>query len=241
MGLRTADALLFITRSGLSIRVPKQLYPQFKSIFLRQHYLEGLTMPLPEHPTIIDIGANVGFFSLFAVSKWGGKVFAYEPVQANYEEMVNNLRANPHIPISCRHMAVSGVSGTIEIFFDHTATLAPKATACPPKHKTAKSEKVKAITLQDIFETEGLCRVDLLKMDCEGSEFSILYQSSPETLRRISQMAMEVHPNRDADNHNVNALREFLTLIGFAVQTNNRGTYLWARQNAKALGSKGTF
>ena len=72
VGLSAPSAFLFITRTGVSIRVPKQLYPEFKSIFLRQHYLEGLALPLPECPTIIDVGANVGFFSLFAASKWGG-------------------------------------------------------------------------------------------------------------------------------------------------------------------------
>ena len=143
MGFRTAEEFLFITRTGVSIRVPTQLYPEFKSIFLRQHYLEGLLLPLREHPTILDIGANVGFFSLFAASRWGG-IFAYEPVQANYEEMVNNVKANPHVTITCRRMAVSGASGTIEMFFDHTAALTTTATACPSGRKSGKAEKVKA-------------------------------------------------------------------------------------------------
>ncbi len=73
MGFLPAGELLFTTRAGVSIRVPGQLYPEFKSIFLRQHYLEGLVLPLPEQPTILDIGANVGFFSLFAASMWGGR------------------------------------------------------------------------------------------------------------------------------------------------------------------------
>ena len=130
-------------------------------------------------------------------------------------------------------MAVSGVSGDIEIFCDNTATLTTTATVCPSKHMTWKVEKVKAITLLDIFKAEGLRTVDLLKMDCEGNEFSILYQTSPETLRRINQMAIEVHDNSDADNHNAKALREFLTATGFTVRTNDNNTYLWARQNEK--------
>ena len=239
MGFRTSGVFLFVTRRGVSISVPKKLYALFKSIFLREHYLEGLVLPLPVRPTIIDVGANVGFFSLFAASKWGAEVFAYEPVQANYEEMANNVKANPHVTINCRRMAVSSVSGDIEIFFDKTATLTTTATACPSEPKTWKIEKVKAVTLLDILESEGLRTVDLLKMDCEGSEFSILYQTSPETLRRINQMAIEVHGNRDADNHNANALRAFLTATGFTVRTNENGTYLWARQDDKADRGKG--
>jgi hypothetical protein len=74
----TASEFLFITGTGVSIKVPEQLYPEFKSIFLRQHYLEGLVLPLPECPTIIDVGANVGFFSLFTASRWG-QIFAVAP------------------------------------------------------------------------------------------------------------------------------------------------------------------
>ena len=232
-GFFTGPTLFFVTRTGVSIRVPKQLYPEFKSIFLREHYLEGMVLPLAERPIIVDIGANIGFFSLFAASKWGGEVFAYEPVQANYQEMVGNVKANPNLVINCRSMAVSGISGPIEMFYDHTATLTTKAKACPPEHKTTRTERVMAVTLLEILETEGLQTVDLLKMDCEGSEFSILYQSRPETLRRISQIAMEVHPNLYDDNHNADSLRKYLTPIGFTVRANDSGTYLWAWQEGK--------
>jgi FkbM family methyltransferase len=234
VGFHTADAFLFITRSGVSIRVPKQLYPEFKSIFLREHYLDGLALRLSECQTIIDVGANVGFFSLFAASRWGAQVFAYEPVQANYDEMVNNVKANPALAINCRRMAVFGVSGTIEISYDGKTTFPTTATAIPSDRKMKRTEKVRAVTLLEILEAEGLDKVDLLKMDCEGSEFSILYESTPETLRRIDQMAIEVHPNHDADNHNANALRELLKSTGFTVRTDDRGAYLWARQREKA-------
>ena len=50
LGIYLDDPLLFITRRGISIRVPKQLYPLFKSIFMREHYMEGLAFPLPECP-----------------------------------------------------------------------------------------------------------------------------------------------------------------------------------------------
>jgi len=106
-------------------------------------------------------------------------------------------------------------------------------TACPSGLKTGETERVTAVTLPDIFEQERLRTVDLLKMDCEGSEFAILYQTNPVTLSRIGQMAIEVHPNNDAGTHNADALREFLTAAGFTVHINERGTYLWARQEDK--------
>ena len=227
MGL-SGYPLAFVTRAGVRVRVPKELYPEFKSIFLREHYLEGLSLPLPERPVVVDIGANVGFFSLFAASKWGGRVFAYEPVGANHDEMVRNVKANPDIAVKCVRAAVSGATGSAEIACGAEAfpTTAKVCTA----GGAVKTERVRAVTLLQIMEEEGLAGVDLLKMDCEGSEFSILYGSTAETLRRIGQMAIEVHPDPDDGRKNAGALSAFLLSTGFKVSTNAKGTYLWAQR-----------
>ncbi|MGA3173795.1 MAG: FkbM family methyltransferase [Syntrophorhabdales bacterium] len=220
--------LVFVTSNGVSVRVPRQLYPEFKSIFLREHYLEGLCLPLPGRPVVVDIGANVGFFTLFAASKWGGRVFSYEPVRANFDEMVRNVERNSHITVKCVQAAVSGAPGSVEIAGHRDETFPTTARVSPPGG-TTMSEKVRAVTLLQILEEEGLPWVDLLKMDCEGSEFSILYRSTPETLGRIGQMAIEVHPNRQDDESNAGALCAFLESAGFTVRTNDKGSYLWAR------------
>ena len=220
--------LAFVTRAGVRVRVPKGLYPEFKSIFLREHYLEGLGLPLGQRPVVVDIGANVGFFSLFAASRWGGRVFAYEPVGSNYDEMVKNVEANPGIAVRCVRAAVSGAPGSVEVAcgaeaFPTTAKVCAAGAA-------EKTERVRALTLLQIMEEEGLAGVDLLKMDCEGSEFSILYGSTAETLRRIGQMAIEVHPDPGDGEKNAAALSAFLASAGFSVSTNARGTYLWAQK-----------
>ncbi len=191
-GLATLP-LVFLTRGGVSVTVPDELYPEFKSIFLREHYLEGLSLPLVARPVVVDIGANVGFFTLFAASKWSARVFSYEPVGANYDEMVKNVQANAGIAVKCVRAAVSGEPGSVEIAcgpetFPTTAKVGAAGGA-------SKSETVRAVTLLQIMEEEGLAGVDLLKIDCEGSEFSILYGSTGETLRRVGQVAIEVHPD----------------------------------------------
>ena len=222
--------LTFLTRQGILVRVPRDLYPEFKSIFLREHYLEGLVLPLRVRPVIVDIGANVGFFSLFAVSKWEGRVFSYEPVGANYDEMVKSVRANPGIEVKCVRAAVSGETGWVEIFCGGEPF--PTTAKVGKGDGEVKGETVRAVTLLEIMEEEGLSVVDLLKMDCEGSEFSILYGSTGKTLERIGQMAIEVHPDPADERKNASALSAFLASAGFRVATNDRGTYLWA-QNRK--------
>jgi len=46
---------------------------------MEECYVKGLGLDIPDSPTIIDIGANAGFFSLFAASQFpGAKIFSYE-------------------------------------------------------------------------------------------------------------------------------------------------------------------
>jgi FkbM family methyltransferase len=146
--------------------------------------------------------------------------------------MIENVEANPNIDVNCRQMAVSGASGSIEIAYDPSAIFTTTASVYPADENATKTHTVIAVTLFDIFQEEGLSKIDLLKIDCEGSEFSILYQSSLATLSQISQMAIEVHPNHHEANNNADALRRFLNAAGFVVRTNDQGTYLWAWQEA---------
>ena len=74
---------------------------------------------------------------------------------------------------------------------------------------------VPLLTLDQVFAKFDLDRVGLLKLDCEGAEYEILLNSSDDTLRRISGVAIEYHLglNDGTPQH----LGEFLSKKGFDV------------------------
>ena len=49
------------------------------------------------------------------------------------------------------------------------------------------------MTIPEILDGNGPKRCDLLKMDCEGAEYDILYHCPSEVLTRIDRIALEVH------------------------------------------------
>ncbi|WP_461115706.1 FkbM family methyltransferase [Spirosoma jeollabukense] len=57
------------------------------------------------------------------------------------------------------------------------------------------------------FSDNDLQTIDLLKMDFEGSEYDILYHTAPGLIRRVRQLAIEVH-NLDDDRNNINAFNK---------------------------------
>lgn len=54
---------------------------------------------------------------------------------------------------------------------------------------------VESVTLASLLEREQLDRVDLLKLDIEGSEYEILESVPVAVLRRVRAVVMEYHPN----------------------------------------------
>lgn len=61
-GLTSKDPLIFRTWNNIIIEVPRRLLHEFKEIFMEDSYMRGMGLRLPDSPTVIDIGANAGFF-----------------------------------------------------------------------------------------------------------------------------------------------------------------------------------
>ena len=90
-----------------------------------------------------------------------------------------------------------------------------------------------ATSLEEIFYKNNLSEVHLLKMDCEGAEYPILYSAPPAILKKVKRILAEVHP-LDNETRNQNYLAEFLEGKGFNIKTtlfNNGCYYMIASQD----------
>ncbi|MCG2740378.1 MAG: FkbM family methyltransferase [Syntrophaceae bacterium] len=234
-GLKHADTLLFITRRGVRIAVPMRLLQTFKEIFMDECYLSGLGCSVPENPVILDIGANAGYFSLFALSRFdGARVFAFEPMPANFRLLERNRDLNPDRSLVCLPKAVAGASGELMLAYDAADAFTTSATVFGEVSGQRDRICVPAVTLPGILKEYALEHCDLLKMDCEGAEYDILYRCPPEVLNRIGRIALEVHRGT-GDDQNIDALEAFLRAAGFLTRQRPVGM-LWAWREEKAGG-----
>lgn len=129
--------------------------------------------------TIIDAGANVGEYALsvqeFVPSE--KKVFALEPVKNTFEKLSANTKQFTSIqPI---HAGLGKVTSNIEIFKNETESKHASLYQRNMDHWDAKlslnqSEVVKILAFEEFVQQQGLTHINLLKMDTEGHEFSIL-------------------------------------------------------------------
>lgn len=225
-GLLNLKTFIFKTRNGVIVEVPIRLLQTFKEIFMDECYLAGLEHKLAANSTIIDIGANAGYFTLFAVHLCPqAQVFSYEPIPVNYLQLQQNRDLNTTRKIKCFPLAVAGHRGEINLSFDTRDSFTTSATVF---NQTAQNEhiKVPCVSLPQVLDENSIKKCDLLKMDCEGAEYDILYNCPSVYLNRIEQIAMEVHRGKE-ENENIDALESFLNRQGFLTRRRPVGM-LWA-------------
>ena len=150
--------------------------------------------------TVIDIGANVGYFTLYALGA-GAKVFAYEPEEKNYNRLVQQVKDNAFINANgdTRRAAVASDDKGRNLYLNSENIGGHRIT-----HDAGGGvQTVPSVTLNQIIEEVG--HVDLIKMDCEGAEREIFWVATPETMAKIDRIRMEYHPLRP--------LAKFLELV----------------------------
>jgi len=230
LGLTNLDPLIFRTRNNISVEVPRRLLHEFKEIFMEECYTRGLGLKIPETPIVIDIGANVGFFSLFAASRFpGARIFSYEPVVVNYQQLMRNRKLNQNVKMSCFQKAVYSYSGKLSVSFNPGDSFTTAARVTAKGGSQEETARVPCVTLKEIFDEHHLSHCDLLKIDSEGSEYDILYNCSSEYLRRVGQMAIEVHKGTEVGK-NMASLADWLNSNTF--KTRCSGFMLWAWKQA---------
>lgn len=175
----------------------------------------------PEHriladDTIIDIGGNIGCFSLVAArAAVGGRVLVFEPDRDNFELLTRNVSLNGLTNVTAARQAVGAEPGVLRLFKAREGQL--HTTVASRVGEAGEFEEVPTVTLRQIMDRHHVSRC-FLKMNCEGAEYSILYNTPPEYLRRIDRIALEYHQVGDEDKVvSGRRLAAFLQEHGFEV------------------------
>ena len=216
----------FVTRGAeLSFDVPtRELYLVFKEIFLTDFYsIRSWIGKLPSNPVVIDVGANAGYFNMLLLSKRpDANVYAYEAIESNVQLFKKNIEMNPLLGERVRlfHRAVTGKPvETITMYKEANADNSVTASVFQDfESHNLNSVTVKAISLAQILEENKIDHIDFLKLDCEGSEYPILYESSREIWKKVKSIFLEVH-NLDADTRNFKFIKNFLEAEGYEISS----------------------
>ncbi len=205
---QTKDKLQYITRPKTKDR------DIFVEITLGNEYFID-EIKLAENSVVLDIGAQIGVFSVF-ISKKVGKIFSFEPVLGNFELLKKNIELNKlENKIKAFNFAVSAKNGKQKVF------LSENNSGGHSIYGKGKFVEAETKNLEQIFNENKIQKCDLIKMDVEGAEYDVLYSSTEETFNKIERIVFECH-EIDKKKKNPKKMIIFLESKGFKVKSKSQ-------------------
>lgn len=171
-------------------------------------YIEGKKLK-----TCVEIGANLGIVSYY-FSQHFDQVYALEPSKQHYDLLVKNTQGNGLTNVLPINKAVYIENGKFP-FGGPTNNKTMRSLHTATWQDGKPDETVETITLDKLFKDNKIEHVDLMKIDCEGSEYEILGgEGFTKVADKIDLIIGEVH---SWANRNRNQLNESLKNRGFEV------------------------
>lgn len=151
-----------------------------------------------ENSTILDLGANIGIYSISQGRRLkGGKIFAFEPNPIVFKRLKKNIAANNLFNIFAFNKAVTANTGSVQFCFSKKRTT--QGRIIENNIGDCQNYDVESVTLDDIVESENIKEVDILKIDVEGSEINVLKGGMKKALNLTKNIVLEYHSNELKD------------------------------------------
>ena len=215
--------LTFRTREGQTISIPNApgaRVPAYE-VFAEDCYdLRWFLGPLLDEPIhVLDVGAHVGTFAM-----WLGKVHptatvdCFEPSSDTFEFLRSNVAGNGLADrVHVHQKALAGEAGWAT-FEQHGAGSGHNHLAMGDTVEGAAS-RVETVTFDDVVAgARGPVR--LVKMDCEGGEYDLVYRSSPASWASVDRLVLEYHT---VEGNSWEELRSWFAEAGLHVLRDERG------------------
>jgi FkbM family methyltransferase len=188
-----------------------------KEIFY--HKLYSPFFPFYKECVVVDIGAHKGFFALYAAVNCSpqSKIICMEPASDNFTDLLKNIDLNGIKNVRAVHKGLLSKDGEMTLYLYSAANNSVFREYEGIINKEIKtSETVPAITLPQLCEQFQIEAIDFLKLDCEGSEYDILYNLDASLFEKIAVISLEFH-DLNKPEMSGHALASFLSRMGYMI------------------------
>ncbi|MFV0279715.1 MAG: FkbM family methyltransferase [Rhodoblastus sp.] len=202
----------------------------FTPQYFDSHELAYLEKRITPGFVFVDVGANVGGYSLFVAARAGAgaRILAVEPQPEIHERLVYNIRQNDFATIKTLECAVADFDGDVTMFLD-ARNRGDSSIRLVPNFDGGRLT-VRARKLADILDGEGLDRIDAMKLDCEGAEDLILEPLLREGPRHLLPAAMIVEHMPERWSIDLSALIE---AQGYRAVLRTKHNLIYERQDTE--------
>jgi FkbM family methyltransferase len=135
------------------------VYEQFEASLFKKTLKLGMK--------VVDIGANIGYYTLIASKLVGdsGKVFAFEPDDTNFSLLEKSISYNKRTNTTLFHSALGNFVGTAELFLSESNKGDHRVYQVTDENRSKIA--IKMTTLDSAIGSES---IDVIKMDVQGAE-----------------------------------------------------------------------
>jgi FkbM family methyltransferase len=209
-------------RSGLKINLSTHPHDLITAlvIFARKDYGK-----ITAGSVVFDIGSNIGTFALYAAYSGAKNVFAVEPNSESFATLLKNIQSNNFETIIVPIQSAISDEDDLEVLIPVSSS--PYNSVINDLLKQISGyEKIRTKTIKSVITQNEIAAIDLLKIDCEGYEFTIVPTMPQEVLEKIKCIKMEYQGGDAA------VLIDYLKLNYFKVIKHHReerfnGGMLW--------------
>lgn len=173
---------------------------------------------LKEGDVFVDIGANVGLFSLIASQCVGkdGKVVSFEPAPIIFDRLLENKKRNEIENIDARNIGLSDALGELTFYVSDTGFDAWNSFAPSTDNKLQKKITVKVSTLDHELLLVDKSKIKLVKIDVEGWEKYVL-KGAENLFINFSPIVMVEFTDENTFNagYSVHEIYDIMVLYGY--------------------------
>lgn len=182
---------------------------------------------------VLDIGANIGLFSLVCAVDRKCSVIALEPDPRTVKILLENIESNRHLGsgnVRVLQQAVSDRGGSCEFNSrkDHSGGSHLKVKVSEddptiPRYFTSDNHsgtfekiQVDCVTLGEIFSANRIRICDFVKLDCEGAEYLVFNKDNANLFKtQVRRLAFECHSEK------ATSCVSFLRDLGYTIQADS--------------------
>lgn len=143
---------------------------------------------------VVDAGASVGLFTQYMLNKGAQQIASIECDDRSITALFSNFISNPKVKIV--GMALSDTNGEKELYWKEDNPLVNSLDVNGSEFSTYDNPNyklVKTITLEKLLSNLNWDKVDLLKIDIEGSEWGVINTTSDDIFKSIDKILLEYH------------------------------------------------
>jgi FkbM family methyltransferase len=178
--------------------------------------LQFIQSSLKQGDIFIDIGANIGVHSLFASKLVGkeGHIIAFEPFSKNFKSLSKNISLNKSLNITKENLAICETDTFIDLFYNNDESNLGMVSSHISQYTT--SEKIKAVSLDSYFNNKFPKKIDFIKIDIEGGEYSALLGMKKILTTFYPKLLIEILENETStQSNNEHKIVTYLKSIGY--------------------------